>query len=91
MIRIDCPFCGPRDETEFVCGGTIPIIRPDPARADDAAWRAYLFDRENPAGPHRERWLHRHGCGQWFAVERCTISNHVQGSWKLADAPPVKR
>ncbi|MGH6719268.1 MAG: sarcosine oxidase subunit delta, partial [Alphaproteobacteria bacterium] len=31
MLLIACPFCGPRDETEFRCGGESHIIRPGPA------------------------------------------------------------
>ena len=28
MMLIECPFCGPRDETEFSCGGEAHIARP---------------------------------------------------------------
>ena len=28
MLIITCPFCGPRDEVEFACGGEAHIARP---------------------------------------------------------------
>ena len=30
MLIITCPFCGPRDEVEFACGGEAHITRPLP-------------------------------------------------------------
>ena len=39
MFLINCPYCGPRDESEFTCGGEAHIARPlDPDALDDAAW-----------------------------------------------------
>ena len=32
MMQLSCPWCGVRDETEFVCGGTTHIARPPLAR-----------------------------------------------------------
>ena len=31
MLWIDCPWCGPRPETEFRYGGETYIARPEPA------------------------------------------------------------
>lgn len=76
MLRIDCPFCGPRPETEFQCAGDASRRRPA-ADADDAAWAAYLYLRSNPKGQHRERWLHQSGCGQWFEVVRDTVTHEI--------------
>jgi len=28
MLLINCPHCGPRDESEFSCGGEAHIARP---------------------------------------------------------------
>ena len=28
MLKIKCPFCGVRDESEFSCGGEAHIVRP---------------------------------------------------------------
>ena len=65
MMQIPCIHCGPRDESEFVCGGTSHIARPA-LESDDRTWGEYLFFRDNPKGWHLERWRHAYGCGQWF-------------------------
>ena len=51
MMLIDCPFCGPRDETEFSCGGEAHIARPlAENKISDAEFADYLFMRDNPIG-----------------------------------------
>ena len=59
MLRIPCPYCGVRDEPEFIFGGPAHVTRPGP-EVDDATWTRYLYERDNPAGLHFERWLHAH-------------------------------
>lgn len=88
MLRLACPWCGPRDEVEFRCGGEAGIVRPDPATADDATWGAYLHLRTNPKGTVHERWLHRYGCGRWFMVARDTGTHVVEAVWRIGDPPP---
>jgi sarcosine oxidase subunit delta len=76
MLLIPCPFCGPRPEIEFAYGGQAGLVRPlDPASVDDEAWGAYLYQRDNPRGPHGERWRHLHGCGRFFNVTRNTVTD----------------
>ena len=83
MLVIPCPWCGPRSELEFTYGGE-PITRPGPASAvGDADWADYLYMRRNDKGPHRENWCHTQGCGQWFTLERDTVTHAVL----VADAP----
>ncbi len=78
MLRIPCPWCGLRDQTEFRYGGAADRNRPDdPARSDDAEWANYLFYRANPRGAHRERWVHLWGCRQWFELERDTVTHEI--------------
>ncbi|MBC7631185.1 sarcosine oxidase subunit delta [Aeromicrobium sp.] len=78
MMSIPCPFCGPRDETEFGYGGEAGVDYPErPADLDDEAWSDYLFIRDNPRGWFRERWVHRAGCRQWFVVTRHTATNEI--------------
>ena len=70
MLRIPCIRCGPRDENEFVCGGTSPIVRPA-LQDSDERWGQYLFFRDNPKGLHFERWRHSKvaDCGStWRAI-----------------------
>ena len=88
MMLLRCPWCGPRDESEFVCGGATHIVRPAFA-ASDAQWAEYLFFRDNPKGLHRERWRHAFGCGQWFNVARHTVTHEVVSIYARGAAPPA--
>ncbi|HXZ60137.1 MAG TPA: sarcosine oxidase subunit delta [Steroidobacteraceae bacterium] len=88
MMLLNCPWCGARDEWEFVCGGTSHIARPA-LTASDAAWGEYLFFRDNPKGLHRERWRHAHGCGQWFNVVRHTVTHQVVSVYAMGEAQPA--
>lgn len=76
MLQIKCPYCGIRDETEFVFGGEADVQRPGES-ASDSEWSQYLFMRSNAKGIQRERWFHRFGCGQWFKVERNTVTHEI--------------
>lgn len=89
MLRIECPFCGPRTEDEFLCGGQSHIARPaEPASVSDQEWSAYLYERENPRGVHYERWCHRFGCGQWFNVARDLVSHELRAVYRMTDPRP---
>ena len=80
MMLLPCPWCGPRDEAEFVCGGERIAPRPeDPAALDEAAWLTRLLLRDNRRGPHVERWWHAKGCGTWFAITRDTVTHELAG------------
>ena len=75
MLLITCPWCGPRAEIEFTCGGEADIARPlDPGSLTDEEWGDYLFMRRNSRGLHREQWHHSSGCRRWFTVERDTVT-----------------
>ena len=76
MQQFPCPFCGPRDETEFHYGGDAGKLRPDRS-ADDGAWAAYRYFRKNLKGRARELWLHSAGCGRWIVIERDTVTHAV--------------
>jgi len=89
MLLITCPFCGPRDEIEFTCGGESHIVRPGPPEAvDDRQWGEYLFDRINPKGVHFERWVHRVGCKLWFNIARDTRTHAISAVYPLVAPPP---
>ena len=75
MLLIPCPWCGPRNETEFAYGGQAGIAYPDdPHALSDAEWAEYLFVRDNPKGWFTERWAHTAGCRRWFDIQRHTVS-----------------
>lgn len=75
MLRIDCPLCGLRDETEFLYGGDATRKWPDMAVTEVKPWLDYVFIRDNPRGPHVEHWQHTGGCRAWLVVERDTVTN----------------
>jgi sarcosine oxidase subunit delta len=87
MMQLPCPWCGVRDEPEFLCGGTTAIARP-PLEASDQEWGQYLFFRDNPKGVHYERWRHAFGCGQWFNVARDTLTHEVLTVYRICESAP---
>lgn len=87
MMQLSCPWCGPRPEHEFHCGGTSHIVRPALA-CDDAQWADYLFNRANPSGAHAERWRHTFGCGQWFNMCRDTLTHDISLVYPIDAAAP---
>lgn len=75
MMLITCPYCGPRNETEFQYGGEAQVAYPsDPYALSDAEWARYLFYRSNPKGRFTERWVHSVGCRKWFNAIRDTAT-----------------
>ena len=82
MIRIDCPFCGCRDHTEFSYEGDATVKYPALDASEDA-WFEAVFLRENPRGVHREYWKHAFGCGAYLEVTRDTVT-HVITEVKIA-------
>jgi heterotetrameric sarcosine oxidase delta subunit len=79
MILLPCPWCGPRDASEFGHVGE-PVPRPDPAAASPAQWRSYLYLRANTCGWVAETWYHRLGCRRFIKVERHTETNETRES-----------
>lgn len=89
MLLIPCPYCGPRDEVEFHYGGQAHVARPkDPDALSDAEWADYLFMRDNPKGPFRERWVHSAGCRRWFNMLRDTATHRILAVYRVGEAPP---
>ena len=88
MLIITCPFCGPRDEVEFTCGGEAHIARPLASnKISDADFADYLFMRDNPKGLFLERWRHSAGCRRWFNVARDTVSNEIVEIYPMGSLP----
>ena len=87
MLRIPCPWCGTRDESEFRFGGESHVERPG-LEVSDAEWADYLFNRENPKGLHYERWCHSYGCSQWFNVVRDTVTHEIHAVYKMGQPKP---
>ncbi len=79
MILLPCPYCGPRNASEFRYVGELSA-RPDPNATSVEEWRTFLYTRLNPASWTTETWFHRAGCRQHFVVERHTVTNEVRAS-----------
>jgi len=88
MLRLTCPWCGSRAESEFRCGGESRLTRPGLDSPDDE-WADYLFNRYNPKGLHFERWNHAFGCGQWFNVIRDTMTHDIKAVYRMDEAHPA--
>jgi heterotetrameric sarcosine oxidase delta subunit len=82
VLLIPCPWCGARAQSEFSYGGDATLKRPAPDAPVDA-WIAFVYQRDNPAGPHDELWFHGAGCRQWFRVRRDTRTHEI-----IASEPP---
>ncbi len=88
MHRIRCPFCGVRDEAEFLYHGDATKVRP----ADDAGEPAvfdYVHRRADPKGWHVEWWYHAQGCRRFVKVVRHTVTHAVAWTGTPTDAPEV--
>ena len=76
MHRIECPWCGVRDEAEFQYQGDATVVRPA-ADASAEAFHRYVYIRDNPRGWHTEWWHHVGGCRQWLKVVRHTVTHEI--------------
>jgi len=76
MIRIDCPFCGLRDHSEFSYGGDASIEYP-PLDAPVKDWHDAVFLRDNICGRQSETWQHVQGCRMWLVIERDTMTHEI--------------
>jgi heterotetrameric sarcosine oxidase delta subunit len=75
-MLLKCPWCGPRDYTEFSYAGDATVERPA-ADAPDTDRVDYVYMRDNPRGPHLEYWHHVQGCRLWVRVRRDTLTHEV--------------
>lgn len=75
-MLIPCPYCGPRDVGEFTYQGDANRARPD-LSASQAQWEAFVYERVNTAGPHREHWQHSGGCRAHLTVVRDTVTHRI--------------
>ena len=91
MLVITCPHCGPREESEFSCGGEAHIARPLAENSlTDAEFADYLFLRDNPKGVFLERWRHAAGCRRWFNVVRDTVTHEIIEVYAMGSLPASK-
>ena len=95
MKVMPCPLNGPRNISEFVCGGEV-VATPEPNHCSDEAWADYVFMLDNRKGVVREWWFHV-PTAYWFIAERDTRTDEILRTYppsevfdtRIAYAPPV--
>ena len=90
MLRIPCPWCGVRDESEFRYRGDASRPRPS-AEAGIDAFTAYVYQRDNPCDWHSEWWLHVAGCRALLKVVRHTLTDEIRSVEAAAEALAAER
>jgi methylglutamate dehydrogenase subunit B len=88
MLRIPCPHCGLRDESEFRYRGDAGVVRPE-GEAGPEAFSAYVYERANPRGWHAEWLLHAGGCRQVLKVVRHTGTHAIAAVGLPGDDLPL--
>ena len=87
MIRIQCPYCGERDHSEFTYGEDASRQVPT-MDADLAQWNEYVYIRQNVRGEHLEYWHHSLGCRAWLKVQRNTVTHAISWVGLANELPP---
>lgn len=83
MQLIPCPFCGLRDEREFLFIAEAGKNRPDTTQDISAEdWARYLHAIRNDKGHVREVWMHL-TCGELFVLERDSVTMDILRSIPL--------
>lgn len=86
MQIFECPFCGPRNETEFHYAGELGKVRPETAdEISDKDWASYLFTQRNEKGAVKEVWMHT-TCAELFVMERDSVTMDVIATRALREA-----
>ena len=83
MKIMPCPLNGPRNISEFVCGGEV-AVPPDPNRCSQEAWADYVFMQDNRAGVVREWWYHA-PTAYWFIAERNTLTDEIVRTYPVTE------
>tara|TARA_Y100001970_G_C13802748_1_gene635913 strand:+ start:261 stop:530 length:270 start_codon:yes stop_codon:yes gene_type:complete len=84
MLNIKCPYCGDRSQKEFAYGGDGTVVRPQlNQEVTDEKWDEFVYLRKSPRGKHIELWHHIAGCGQWFRVQRDTVTHEIFKTAKI--------
>jgi len=92
MLTIPCPWCGERGEAEFRWGGEAIQNRPSDWKAvTEQEWAAYLFEEPDMRGRVYERWVHVHGCREWFHLMRDSVTNEILGTRAMGSEAPDRR
>ena len=92
-MRIACPHCGLRANSEFVYCGDASLTRPAPRLGDAAEdatareWMDYVYFRKNPFAAQREYWQHAGGCRAVLELTREPSTHDILAVKLAGDAP----
>ncbi len=75
MKLMPCPLNGPRNISEFVCGGELTEM-PEPDSCSERQWADYVFMENNSKGNVYEWWMHV-PTSYWFIAERNTETDEI--------------
>ncbi|MBW1713626.1 MAG: sarcosine oxidase subunit delta [Deltaproteobacteria bacterium] len=73
-FTITCPVCGKRDMYEFRFGNEDQGPAPEGQDLSPEDYSDQVHLHPAVAGPQKEWWCHRDGCGIWFTVWRDTLT-----------------
>ena len=82
MKIMDCPLNGPRNISEFICGGEVRKM-PDPEKSNSNTWVDYLFMDNNKAGLIYEWWCHA-PTTYWFIAHRDARTDEILETMTVA-------
>ena len=82
MKIMNCPLNGPRNISEFQCGGEVKTA-PDERTCSDKDWAHYLFLEDNIAGEVVEWWCHL-PTSYWFVAKRDTRTEEILETYSVA-------
>ena len=82
MKIMDCPLNGPRNISEFICGGEVREM-PNPEKSNSNTWVDYLFMENNKAGLIYEWWCHA-PTTYWFIARRDTRTDEILETMTVA-------
>ncbi|MBN8291109.1 sarcosine oxidase subunit delta [Rhodobacter sp. NTK016B] len=89
-MLIPHPLLGLRDAQEFTYLGDARLIE-RPTSGDEAELADYVFQRDNPAGLHRELWFHEQGDRSWLVVTRNTLTHEILGAELARDVSLARK
>ena len=87
MKILECPLNGPRNISEFACGGEVQDM--PPADAGVREWADYAFIEQNIRGRVREWWIHLPS-SYWFIAERDTATNEIVRTFPADELYPKR-
>lgn len=89
MKILNCPLNGPRNISEFICGGEVTDT-PHPVEGSDREWADFTFMENNTRGVVREWWMHV-ATSYWFIAERNTATDEVLRTYPAAELFPARK